>query len=327
MPAPAACLFCQPFHHAFCLQAALSATVHLKHFTMPTIWCFSWCITLSRFLWCFILPYGCMKQNEPLAYQKAYMVCNLRQKWGCESLLLDILLILSLTLTCGTCLFFWSSLVCNRVFYVLHNVHCMTFIMTYQTTQFFMTLYVGLKIIRHCLPVKTVYVCGCLIICRAIFACVHLVFHRGFFFPISYGRSVMIVEIFLFKLSLNIINCIFHTLNHCHFPSVNFIVLFMNLLMMMIILWWCHVTFLPCLTPIFCYSDQSRPLPLPIRTLASVDLDEYSVQSCTPAMSANSCSWYHLIISAGTYRNMVYPTLSVVDLVMEAIPSFHLSFN
>ena len=24
----------------------------------------------------------------------------------------------------------------------------------------------------------------------------------------------------------------------------------------------CHVTFSPCLTPVFCYSDQSRPLPL-----------------------------------------------------------------
>ena len=24
----------------------------------------------------------------------------------------------------------------------------------------------------------------------------------------------------------------------------------------------CHVTFLPCLTPVFCYSDQSRLLPL-----------------------------------------------------------------
>ena len=42
----------------------------------------------------------------------------------------------------------------------------------------------------------------------------------------------------------------------------------------------------------------------------------------TPAMSANSISWYHLIISASTYRNMVQPTLSVVDLITEAISSF-----
>ena len=29
---------------------------------------------------------------------------------------------------------------------------------------------------------------------------------------------------------------------------------------------------------------------LPIQTSTSVDLDEYSVKSCTPEMSANSCS-------------------------------------
>ena len=92
------------------------------------------------------------------------------------------------------------------------------------------------------------------------------------------------------------------------------------------------MTILPCFTPIFYHSDQSQPSPPSSTnsrfwTLTSVDLDEYSVQSCTPTMSTNSCSQYHLIISASTYRNMVQPTLSVADLITEAISSFHLSFN